>query len=51
MLTWRPKDRGWESHVLMVSSSTSSTERSAEVSLDGVLGIDLFMENEGDVTT
>ena len=43
MLTWRPKDRGEESHGLMALSSASSTWRSAGISLDGVLGIDLLM--------
>ena len=44
MLTWRPKDRGEESHMLMALSSASSTGRSAEISLDEVRGLDLFME-------
>ena len=37
MLTWGPKNRGWESHVLMLLSSASSTGRSAGVSGDRVL--------------
>ena len=43
MLIWRPKDRGWESNLLMAFSSATSTWRSAGVSLDGVLEIDLSM--------
>ena len=44
MLTWGPKDKGEESHMLMALSTASSTGRSAEVSLDGGLRIDLVME-------
>ena len=44
MLTWRPKDRWQKSHGLMALSSASSTGRSAEVSLDGALGMRALSE-------